>query len=108
MPKESPQVLSYFASKKIPRGSLVLVPFKKKEIKGIVLESQEIEKVKGAIKKSAFSLKPVKKVILEEIFFPDYFFDLAKWLSAFYLSPLTLSFKTIFPARIEKFPRYWQ
>jgi len=108
LPKESPQVLSYFASKKIPRGSLVLVPFKKKEIKGIVLESQEIEKVKGVIKKSAFSLKPVKKVILEKIFFPDYFFDLAKWLSAFYLSPLTLSFKTIFPARIEKFPRYWQ
>ena len=97
-----PQILSYFTSQKLDSGSLVCVPFGKKEITGIVLSQKEAKFQKMEIKKSEFKLKPISKVAhLKPILSPCQI-ELAKWISDYYLASLGKTLSLFYPSSFLK------
>jgi len=108
LPREKPQILTYFSKKKFKEGSLVLAPIRNKNTPSIVIESAPLEEKKSLIKKSEFRLKQISKSLIEEKFFPDYFFEFLEFLSKYYLCSLTLSWFSAFPKKLQKFSDYWR
>ena len=108
LPKEKPQVLSYFSQKKFKPKSLVLAPIKNQKIPAIVLENEPLEKKKLLIKESNFLLKEISEALIEEEFFPDYFFDFLEKASKYYFSSLTLSWFSAFPKNLKNFSKFWK
>ncbi len=89
IPFPNPQVLSYFFSKKLFKGSLVRISIRKKQINAIVLSSENLEKRKIEIKKSAvFKLRPIEKIISEKPILTKKQLKLLLWFSKYYFSPL--------------------
>jgi len=92
LPRLQPQVLSYFSSQRLTWGSLVAIPLAKKTAKGVVISSKAIES-KISIKKSGFSLKPLKETInLGPVITKNQYF-LLNWLAQYYNLPLTGLFR---------------
>ena len=56
------EVLTYFSAQEIPLGSIIGAPLRKKIVKGIVIETADIELNKSEIKNSDFQLKKVVEV----------------------------------------------
>ncbi len=108
LPKEKSQILSYFSKRNIKEGSLVLSLIKNKEVPAIVIESNPLEEKKSLVKKDSFILKEISKVLIEEKFFPDYFFEFLEIISRYYLSSLTLSWFSAFPKNFKNFSNYWK
>ncbi len=104
IPKKESQVLTYFFKTEIKKGSLVSIPLRNKKQLAIVIGSEEVKKNKLLLKESLFSIKPISTIKLKQ-FFPNYIFKLSKWLSEFYICPLSLVFFNIFPKQ-EKFYTY--
>lgn len=78
-------------------GTLVKVPFGKKEIEGIVICKESIEKPK-------FKLKSVKMIVENEAL-KSYHIDLARWMSIRYMTPLGVVLKTMLPKRPKYLPK---
>ena len=108
LPKEKPQILSYFSQRKFKPKSLVLAPIKNQKIPAIVLESEPLEKKKLLIKESDFLLKEISEGLIEEEFFPDYFFDFLEKASKYYFSSLTLCWFSAFPKNLKHFSKFWK
>lgn len=56
------EVLSYFYKEEIPRGTLVTIPYRKKDITGLVVGSTDAILSKDALKNASFELRKIKKV----------------------------------------------
>lgn len=92
LPRLQPQVLSYFSSQKLTWGSLVAIPLAKKTAKGVVISSKAIES-KINIKKSGFSLKPLKETVNLGPIITKNQYLLMNWLAQYYNLPLTGLFR---------------
>ncbi len=64
--------LSYFSSTKITVGTLVTIPLRKKEIKGIVLSISNVRDLKQNLRNKNFKIKSIIKAHKENIFSEDY------------------------------------
>lgn len=56
------EFLSYFSPKFVAPGSIVTIPVRKKEYKGLVIETRAVEDLKQEIKNSDFGIKKIKSV----------------------------------------------
>jgi len=54
--------LSYFSSQKIELGSIVTVPLRNKNIKGLVIDIKDVKNMKSELKDSSYALKKIKGV----------------------------------------------
>lgn len=59
IPKE---ILTYFSNSKVPIGQIVSIPFRSKNIDGIVTQIEEAQKIKTEIKKADFKLKKINSI----------------------------------------------
>ena len=89
------QFFCYSHSHKIPCGSLVEIPFGKRKIKGIVIDSKNDFSRLGNIE-----LKKVGK-ILEKNFLTKKQLQLAEFVSDYYISPLGIVFKSFVPKQVK-------
>ena len=101
IPFPAPQILSYFFSKKLSKGALVRISLRKKQINAIVFSSENLEKKKLDIKKSAsFKLKPIEKVISKNPILTKNQIKLLLWFSEYYFSPLGLVARLFVPQKL--------
>jgi len=77
-------------------GSLVLVPFGKRNLNGVVLELSN--------KKPAFQTKDITSVF-EYPFLLPHQIQLAKWISNYYVAPLYKVLKAILPPLMKRLPK---
>ena len=59
--------LTYFYGEKIEEGQIVKIPFRKQDIKGIILSSQTAEEGKAFIKSLPYKLRAISKIENEKI-----------------------------------------
>ncbi len=97
LPPQVPQVLSYFFERELPRGAVVEIDLGKRAAKGIVLSSKPLAQQKIFVKKSAFRLKKLSRIIHETPRVEDWQFKISDWLARNYFAPLGLSLKTVLP-----------
>ncbi len=89
IPHPNPQILSYFFSKKLDKGTLARIALRKKQINAIVISSENLEKKKLDIKKGAsFQLKPIEKVVSKEPVLNKNQLKLLFWISEYYFTSI--------------------
>lgn len=87
--------LTYFYGQKIEDGQIVRIPFRKKDIKGIILSSQTAEEGKAFIKSLPYKLRAISKIENEKIGKAE--IEILKNTSEYYRSPLPIIQSIIFP-----------
>ncbi len=88
---------SYLSSEPVPVGSLVLIPFGPREIRGVVLGSMKLPKNQ----KTSGHLKKIR-AILEPSFLTKAQIGLARTISADCLTPLGKTFRHFLPTRAKE------
>lgn len=96
LPLKGRQFYSYLWDAEVPRGSLVSIPFFKRNIEGIVIHNRQDFERFGNIK-----LKKINK-ILEENFLADKQLKLAEFISEYCLSPIGTVLKFFCPKRTKE------
>jgi len=84
IPRPSPQFLAYFTKEKLKRGSLVLVPLRKKKVKAIVFSQTNAIEKKIDIKKASYEIKPIIKILKKNPVINENQIKLAKWIADYY------------------------
>lgn len=102
LPFSFSQSFIYFSKQKIEKGALVLVSIGRRETMAFVENSTPLEKRKIEIKKGAFVLKKIQKVIVSEKTLTINQFKLAKWFSSQYITPLGPVLKLFLPQTLIK------
>jgi primosomal protein N' (replication factor Y) len=64
--------LTYFTSKDIPNGSIVVIPLRNKKILGLVVSGEDVTSSKSNIKDMSFNLKKISEVKEVSIFSKEY------------------------------------
>lgn len=91
--------LSYFSSKKVDLGDLVIVPIRKKDAPAIVTSTQDIKDAKISLKKSDVRLKSIKTV-KSRAFLSTEFVKACIKISDFFLSTPSATIKHFVPQTI--------
>ncbi|HFC76786.1 MAG TPA: primosomal protein N' [Candidatus Moranbacteria bacterium] len=99
IPLSREQFFYYLNNKKISRGSLVEIPFGKRKIKGVVIESKKDFPRLGNIK-----LKKIKKII-EDKFLSEKQIKLAQFISDYYICSSGIILKNFIPKQVKFSPR---
>ena len=102
IPRSSRQIFSYFTSQKLKEGSLVLVPFGKKEIPAIVFSQKKAYELKQEIKNADFQLRPISKIIEKNPVLCKNQLSLAKWISYYYISSIGKTLSLFLPKHLLK------
>lgn len=104
IPRGIPQILSYFSSKKMESGFLVMIKIRNKDILAIVLSCDDARNKRIEIKKSDFELKPIVKTILPQPIFTREQLNLIFWISEYFIEPISYIIRSAvprIPARVE-------
>lgn len=102
IPREHPQILSYFSNEPLERGALILIPLRNRPVPAIVLSQTDISSQKTQLKKASFSIKKINKIIYPEPILSEKEFKFLKWFADYYFLPLGLALKTILPEKLLK------
>lgn len=89
-------VLSYFTSFELAQGTVVIVPFRKKTMRALVMECVLLEQMKSQIKDANYKLRKISKV-LPEVFVPSEVIQAAQACSEYYLCPLSTILDDVIP-----------
>ncbi|MBI1888953.1 MAG: primosomal protein N' [Candidatus Spechtbacteria bacterium] len=98
IPRPAPQILDYFTSEKISTGGIVQISLGSRKILGVVTVAVPAHEKKQEIKKSAFRLKPIDRVVNSAGILPQTYLSLALFLSDYYYTSLGLALKSLTPA----------
>lgn len=79
--------LSYFAKDKIAPGDLVDITIKRRSVKGLVIDAQNAEEEKQALRQASFGLKKVSKVKTKEFLHPK-LWNALSYTSSYLIQPL--------------------
>ena len=93
--------LTYFYSEKLDEGQVVKIPFRKKDIQGIILSCIPAEEGKAFIKKLNYKLRAISKIEKEKIGKVE--LQVLLDTSEYYRSPISLVQSIIFPEIIFKY-----
>ncbi|GIW67288.1 MAG: hypothetical protein KatS3mg096_156 [Candidatus Parcubacteria bacterium] len=97
LPSNAPDFFSYFSEKKIKRGAIVEVEFKKRKIPGYVFNLESIEKRRALLKEKKLQLKPVLKIINPSPLLTKQQLQLAFWLKNYSNISLATALSLFFP-----------
>jgi primosomal protein N' (replication factor Y) len=95
--------LSYFTSKNINPGALVIIPLRKKNAPAIVSSIVESKHLKASLKKSQFALKPIRAIKSSEFLAPE-FIESCRKIANFFVSSLGAVIKDLVPQAILENP----
>lgn len=104
LPRGLGHSFTYFTAQALPRGALVEVEIGRRKVPAIVVSMEELKKTKETIKRAAWRMKRVSKVLSPFPIFSEQFFSLAEWASDYFLIPPGLFLKQFFPAALFKSP----
>lgn len=90
------ETLTYFSSDALAPLSAVMVPLRKKDVRGIVIGSTPVSDIKGEVKAQDFALRKVSRVLGEHIFRESYR-AVGEELASFYFLPQGTIFRAIIP-----------
>ena len=93
------QELSYFTSKNIEPGTLVMIPVRQKIVPALVISSQDIKKIKADIRKLEFSLKAIKDIGSKNFLKPE-FIEACREIADYFISPLGAVIKDFVPQAV--------
>ncbi len=102
LPRYLPQTLSYFSSKEIQKGVLVMAKIRNRETPAIVIKCEDAKNRRIEIKRKDFEMKPIDKIILLAPILTENQIKLGLWMAEYYLEPLTFIFKSIAPKLPKK------
>lgn len=103
LPLDRPQAYSYFTSFDLLKGSLVLVPLYKREVKAIVVDSYNTSQLnKMEIRKCSFELKQIIKVLCQKPILTKNQFSLIEWMTSYYYASPGLIVKTVLPEKLTR------
>lgn len=94
-------VLSYFTTKSVSLGDIVVIPLFKKDTVGIVLSVRDASDGKAAIKESPFGLQKIKSVKSSDFFSPS-FIAACKKTAEYFATETGIIIKSIIPTTILK------
>lgn len=79
--------LSYFAKDQVTPGDLVEITVRKRVMKGLVIDAQNAEDEKQALRQASFGLKKVSKVVTKEFLHPK-LWNALSYTSTYLIQPL--------------------
>lgn len=88
LPKSQPQKFTYFSSQALKFGALVEVSVGRKNIEALVINSKPLNN-KIEIKNLGYSLKPIKKILNNEVILTKEQWLLIQWLAEYYYLSLS-------------------
>jgi len=97
IPRPNPQILTYFTSKKLAAGCLVMVPLFKRQTPGLVLKIKSLRQAKSLVKQTSYGMRPISYVINSQAILPPAQIQLALWTSQYYFAPLGRVLKSFLP-----------
>lgn len=105
LPLDKTQIYTYFTSLELPKASLVLVPFYRRQVKALVIDIKKISTLnKTEIRKSSFELKQIIKVLYDNPLLTEHQLKLIQWMTKHYYAPLGLIVKTVLPEKLIQNP----
>lgn len=93
------ETLSYFSTKSFPKGSVVSVPLRKKDVPAVVVSEENANKSKTAIKRSGFALRPIVSRREAHLLSPD-FIEAAEETANYFATTTGAVLASITPALI--------
>jgi primosomal protein N' (replication factor Y) len=93
--------LTYFTTKDIPNGSIVVVPLRSKEVLGLVISKEDASSIKSNIKDMSFNLKKIIEVKEHSIFLKEYI-DSAIEISKYNRESLNNGITSLTPAPLRE------
>jgi primosomal protein N' (replication factor Y) len=102
IPLNRSQIYTYFYPQKISVGILVMVSLYKRNVPGLVINVQNLEKRKIEIKNYPYQLKKIEKIIFSKQILTKKQLELAKWVSDYYHAPISLIIKMIAPPILKQ------
>lgn len=90
--------LSYFSAKEVPLGALVTVPFGNRNIRGVVVDQNNVRDLKSSIKSNDFALRNVSQVHDELL--PGGVFAAGQKTARFFAAPIGAVLQTMIPIQI--------
>ena len=102
IPLNRSQIYTYFYPQKISAGILVMVSLYRRNVPGLVINVQDLEKRKIEIKQYPYQLKKIEKIISSKQILTKKQLELAQWLSDYYRAPLSLIIKMIAPPILKQ------
>ncbi len=89
--------LTYFSSKDVLVGDIVTAPVRKKEVKGVVINVEEVKNQKGDIKSADFNFRKISKINGSSIFLKS-FIDSAEMIKGYFVASTGQMLNTLAPA----------
>ncbi|MBP6911960.1 MAG: hypothetical protein KBB88_02065 [Candidatus Pacebacteria bacterium] len=96
---KQPEQLTYFGNEMLACMSRVIVPLRKKEVRGFVLECRPLSHLKSEIKSSDFSLRKIIQVLGEPMV-NNFYLQTLNELSAFYIVRKSFLYRTLIPISV--------
>lgn len=93
--------LSYFSARKITPGTLVTIPLRKQEIRGIVLSTSEVKDLKQNLRTQNFKIRNII-TIHDETVFSSAYLDTIQQLKNYYFLPAGKLIDISYPKYITK------
>jgi primosomal protein N' len=91
--------LSYFSSTKVAPGSIVTVPLRSKDIKGLVIGVKSAKESKSELRTSDFALKKIKGVS-KKVLFSKEFTEAAKEVAEYFATSTGSIIQSLIPSNI--------
>ena len=105
------EILSYFSIKKVPLGTMVTVPLRKKEIRAIVINSESVLTMKAQLRNAHYQIRNIIN-IHDNVIFSEEFLQTARCIKNFYVTETGRLIQKILPSfilkNIEKYTFYNQ
>ena len=93
------RTLSYYTTKTVATGALVMVPLQHKEVPGLIVSVSEVRQHKSMLRQSDFALKKITAVLAQS-FLTTEFLKAVSRSNEFFLVPSGVLLKQLVPGRI--------
>ena len=93
--------LTYFTTKDIPNGSIVVIPLRNKKVLGLVIYSEDVTTQKSNLKNMSFNLKKIIEVKERSIFTKEYM-DAAMETSKYFVGSKNNVITSLIPAALRE------
>ncbi len=102
VPLSAPQILSYYSAEEVPRGALVRITFRNREVNAVVEQCAPIEERKLAIRSGEFQLQQIGRVLTSSPVLTESQFQLAATIVRRYVNPVGATVRAFIPASLQR------
>lgn len=97
LPQHAPQILSYLSPAALPKGAVVEISLGRRKVSAVVISATDMHEEKMTLKKSAFQIKNISRILTDSVAVSDMQFHLALAMTRTYAAPLSACLKAVLP-----------